>query len=425
VLGLTGTANTLAHIAVTIGLGLLVGMERERAGKEVGLRTFSFTAVLGYLAWHLGLEFALLGLGLTAVLVLVMNASAIYRGSGVEATTSVALFLMYIVGILVAEGPLVVPVAVVIMMLALLSWKDEMVTFSNYLQRNEIHAAITLGILSFVILPVLPQGTVDPWGLLDARKIWLMVVLISSIGFGNYILLKLYGAKGITFTGFFGGLVNSTATAVELANKARESTGMEEYAFRGIMWAKVAAFLRNALILALFAPSALPGSILPVGLMLLVSLVIALRASRRQDVQPPELVLQSPFSLKSALNFGFLFALITVIGSIAQSLLGVFGFYAVSFAGGMVSSSSTAASAANLVSIGQIGPMEAGGAVVLSSIASAVVILPLVWRGSRSRQLSRQVAMAILLVLLVSVAGILLNPLFVRQIDAVAAWLGH
>ena len=252
-----------------------------------------------------------------------------------------------------------------------------------------------------------------------------MVVLISSIGFGNYILLKLYGAKGITFTGFFGGLVNSTATAVELANKARESTGMEEYAFRGIMWAKVAAFLRNALILALFAPSALPGSILPVGLMLLVSLVIALRASRRQDVQPPELVLQSPFSLKSALNFGFLFALITVIGSIAQSLLGVFGVYAVSFAGGMVSSSSTAASAANLVSIGQIGPMEAGGAVVLSSIASAVVILPLVWRGSRSRQLSRQVAMAILLVLLVSVAGILLNPLFVRQIDAVAAWLGH
>ena len=400
-------------------------MERERAGKEVGLRTFSFTAVLGYLAWHLGLEFALLGLGLTAVLVLVMNASAIYRGSGVEATTSVALFLMYIVGMLVAEGPLVVPVAVVIMMLALLSWKDEMVTFSNYLQRNEIHAAITLGILSFVILPVLPQGTVDPWGLLDARKIWLMVVLISSIGFGNYILLKLYGAKGITFTGFFGGLVNSTATAVELANKARESTGMEEYAFRGIMWAKVAAFLRNALILALFAPSALPGSILPVGLMLLVSLVIALRASRRQDVQPPELVLQSPFSLKSAHNVGFLFALITVIGSIAQSLLGVFGFYAVSFAGGMVSSSSTAASAANLVSIGQIGPMEAGGAVVLSSIASAVVILPLVWRGSRSRQLSRQVAMAILLVLLVSVAGILLNPLFVRQIDAVAAWLGH
>lgn len=422
-LELSGSANVLAHIAITIGLGLLVGIERERAHKEVGLRTFSFTAVLGYLAWSLGLEFALLGLVLVAALVLVINASAIRNGEPVAATTSVALFLIYVVGVLVAEGPLVVPVAVVIMMLALLSWKDEMVTFSNYLQQHEIHAAVTLGILSFVILPVLPEGTIDPWGLLDARKIWLMVVLISSIGFANYILLKLYGAKGITFTGFFGGLVNSTATAVELSQKARESEGMEDYAFRGIMWAKVAAFLRNALILAIFAPSALSGSILPVGLMLLVALLCAVRATRKSDVQPPELVLQSPFSLKSALNFGLLFAIITVIGSVAQSLLGVFGLYAISFAGGMVSSSSTAASAANLVTMGQIGPMEAGAAVVLSSIASAVVILPLVWKGSGSRRLSRRVATAIVLILLVSFAGILLNPFFVRQVDAVSAWV--
>lgn len=419
---LSGPSNILAHLAITIGLGLLVGMERERAGKEVGLRTFSFTALLGYLTWNLGIHFALLGFGVVAILVLVINASALRRGSGVEATTSVALFLIYLVGMMVAEGPLVIPVAVVILMLALLSWKDEMVTFSNYLQRHEIHAAITLGILSFVILPVLPEGTVDPWGLLDARKIWLMVVLISSIGFGNYILLKLYGAKGITFTGFFGGLVNSTATAMELAQKAKESAGMEEYAFRGIMWAKVAAFLRNGLILALFAPSALPGGILPVGLMLVVALFFALRAARKSDEKPPELVLQSPFSLKSALNFGLLFAVITIIGSVAQSLLGVFGFYAVSFAGGMVSSSSTAASAANLVSVGQIGPVEAGAAVVISSIASAAVILPLVWKGSASRTLSRRVATAVLVIVLVSAVGIALNPLFVDQYNAVAAW---
>lgn len=400
-------------------------MERERAGKEVGLRTFSFTALLGYLAWTLGWPFAVTGLGLLAVLVIVINVSAMSRGSGIEATTSVSLFLIYLVGILIADGHLLVPVAVTIMMLALLSWKDEMVTFSNYLQRNEIHAAITLGILSFVILPVLPEGPIDPWGLLDPRKIWLMVVLISSIGFGNYILLKLYGAKGITFTGFFGGLVNSTATAMELAQKAREGDGMEAYAFRGIMWAKVAAFLRNGLILAIFAPSALPGGILPVGLMLAVGLFFALRDSKRSNVKPPELVLQSPFSLKSALNFGLVFAVITVIGSVAQSLLGVFGLYAVSFAGGMVSSSSTAASAANLVSVGQIAPVEAGSAVVISSIASALVILPLVWRGSGSHILGRRVATVILLMMVATAVGIALNPLFVDQYTAVVSMIGQ
>lgn len=417
------TSTALFELAITLGLGLLVGMERERAGKEVGLRTFSFTALLGYLAWKLGAPYALLGMGLIAVLVVVINASALRNGSGVEATTSVSLFLIYVVGILVSAGQLLVPVAVVIMMLALLSWKEEMVTFSNRLQRNEIHAAITLGILSFVVLPVLPEGPIDPWGLFEPRKIWIMVVLISSIGFGNYILLKLYGARGITFTGFFGGLVNSTAAAMELAQKAREDPGMADYAFRGIMWAKVAAFLRNALILAIFAPGALPGGILPIGTMLAVALAFAWRGRPKGDVKPPELLLQSPFSLKSALNFGLVFAVITVIGSVAQSLLGAFGFYAVSFAGGMVSSSSTAASAANLASLGQISAVDAGAAVVLSSIASALVILPLVWKGSGSASLAQRVSKAVVAMMIAMAASLALNPLFVRQYAAVAAWL--
>lgn len=420
-----GTSSTLLwHLTITLGLGLLVGFERERAGKEVGLRTFSFTALLGYLSWTLGLPFALTGLALLGVMVIVINASALRAGNGVEATTSVGLFLIYTVGMLVADGQLFIPVAVVILMLALLSWKEEMVTFSNHLQRHEIHAAITLGLLSFVILPVLPDAAVDPWGLLNARKAWLMVVLISSIGFGNYILLKLYGAKGITFTGFFGGLVNSTATAMELAQKAKGGDKrMEEFAFRGIMWAKTAAFLRNAIILGLFAPKALPGGILPIGLMLAVSLFFALKGTKGSDIEPPELVLQSPFSLKSALNFGFLFAIITMIGGVAQSLLGNFGFYAVSFAGGMISSSSTAATAANFAALEQITAAVAGASVVISSIASALVILPLVWKGSGKPALGRRVTQVILIMMVVTAAGIFVNPLFEKQVTAVVSWI--
>lgn len=419
-----GTSSTILwHLAITIGLGLLVGFERERAGKEVGLRTFSFTALLGYLTWNLGHPYALTGLALLGVMVIVINASALRAGSGVEATTSVALFLIYVVGMLVAQGQLFIPVSVVILMLALLSWKEEMVTFSKHLKRSEIHAAITLALLSFVILPVLPDAPVDPWGLLNARRVWLMVVLISSIGFANYILLKLYGARGITFTGFFGGLVNSTATAMEMAQKARDGDpAIEEFAFRGVMWAKTAAFLRNAVILGIFAPSALPGGILPIGLMLAVSLYYALRGARRAAIEPPELVLESPFSLKAALQFGLLFAIITAVGNVAQTVLGVFGFYAVSFAGGMISSSSTAATAANFVMLGQITPVEAGASVVISSIASALVILPLVWR-TAGKSLGRRVAKTILIMMVVTAIGIAINPFFVKQYSAVTSWL--
>lgn len=420
---IASTDLMLWHLAITLGLGLLVGLERERAGKEVGLRTFSFAALLGFLSWKLGTAFALVTLGLVAVVVIVINIRALQKGSGVEATTSVALFLITVVGMLIAEGYTLTPVAVVVLMLALLSWKDEMLLFTHHLKQHELHAAITLGILSFVILPLLPEGALDPWGLFAPRRIWLMVVLISAISFANYILLKLYGTRGITYTGILGGLVNSTATAAELAGKARREDGrMEDSAFRGIMWAKTAAFLRNGIILAIFAPSALPAGVIPVGLMLAVTTFLALRRTKDEaEMDPPELEIESPFSLQSALTFGAWFAVITVIGGLAGQVAGNLGFYAVSFAGGIVSSSSTAATAAHLASTETITHLVAGTGVILSSLSSSLVILPIVWKASGRPHLARRVAGAIAAVLCASAIGILVNPYFLRHYEIVEA----
>src|SRR5690625_3542070 len=243
------------HLAIAMGLGLLVGLERERSGKAAGMRTFSMAALMGFIAWKMGLPFALASLVFISVLIVIFNVWAIRRSLVAETTTSVALFLITLVGMMTAAGNLLISVAVVIFVMLLLSWQEEMVLFSQHLKRNELHAAITLGLLTFVILPILPRGTIDPWGLFDPYSVWLMVVLISAIGFINYILLKRYGGKGILYTGFLGGLVNSTATTVELSQKARHGDdGTEELVFRGILWARVASFFRNGLVLAIFAP---------------------------------------------------------------------------------------------------------------------------------------------------------------------------
>ncbi len=417
---------TLWHLAITLGLGLLVGLERERAGKEVGLRTFSFVALLGFLGWSMGHVYAVSTLAFLCVVVIIINVRALQKGTGVEATTSVALFIVAFVGMLVAQGVIFTPVAVIVLMLALLSWKEEMVVFSRHLQRNEIHAAITLGILSFVILPALPSGPLDQWGLFDVRKIWLMVVLISAIGFGNYVLLKLYGSRGINYTGFLGGLVNSTATAAELSQKASGNQGMEHTAFKGIMWAKTAAFLRNGIILAMFAPTALPAGLVPVGMMLAVTIFLALRSPKGEvSTETPEIQLESPFSLRSAMVFGIFFAVITVLGGVAGQLLGDLGFYVVAFFGGIVSSSSTAATAAHLVTSEKITSLVAGSAVIISSISSALVILPVVWKGSGKPWLVRRVAIAIGWVIIASAIGILINPYLLEQYYVVEAWIAR
>src|SRR5690606_10697009 len=111
---------------IALGLGLLLGLERERAGKEVGLRTFSFAALLGFLTWSLGQTFAIAALAMIGVVVIVINVRSILNNTGVEATTSVALFLITVVGMLMAQGAVIFAVSVVVLMLALLSYKEEM-----------------------------------------------------------------------------------------------------------------------------------------------------------------------------------------------------------------------------------------------------------------------------------------------------------
>ena len=89
------------------------------------------------------------------------------------------------------------------------------------LTESELRSAILLAMLAFVAYPVLPPGSIDPWGLVEPRAAWITVLLIAGLGFTNYILLKLYGERGIEFTGFLGGLVNSTVTVTELTQRAR------------------------------------------------------------------------------------------------------------------------------------------------------------------------------------------------------------
>lgn len=413
------------RVGLATALGLVVGLERLRAGKEAGIRTFSLMALAGCLSQLAGQPlYGVLALALTGVVIAVTNVYAFVRGSEPELTTSAALTVMSFIGMLVGQGQVFAAVTSTIIVLLLLAWKDEMVVFSQHLTREEVHAAITLLLLGLVILPLLPARPVDPWQLVNLRRIWVMVVMISGIGFANYLLLRRYGARGIAYTGFLGGLVNSTATVAEMAGSVRREGGPPvDFAFPGVMLAKTAMYLRNGVILALFAPRALPAGLLPVGLMLLVSITLAIRGLRRVRVEPPRVQLQSPFALRAALEFGLYFLVLTVVGGMAQRMLGNTGFYAVSFLGGMVSSSTTTATAAILAAQGTISPSVAGLGVVLSSIGSAVALLPPVARAAHDTPLLRRAAAATALSTVAALVGLAANPWFLRLLSLIP-WPG-
>jgi uncharacterized membrane protein (DUF4010 family) len=412
--------ETILRVGLALGLGLFVGLEREWRHKEAGLRTFGFAAVLGALGGLLGSAYALLAIGLLGVLIALMNWHAIRSEQRPELTTSAAMLITGYVGVLSGLGHTFTPVAVSLIVAWLLAWKEQLAGFSLGLSAIELRAAILLAILAFVVYPILPQTPLDPWGLFQPRAAWVTVILIAGIGFANYILLKAFGAKGIQITGFLGGLVNSTVTVTELTSRAKESDGrLSEQAYRGVLLATCAMALRNAVILGIVATAALLAAFLPIALILVGSLLLAARDLGRKpqaDSAAPQIPLRSPFSLQSALKFGLIFLVLQVVGTIAQNALGEAGFYAISVAGGVVSSASAVASAGILAAQGHVTPAIAGVASVLASLASAAVNLVLVARMAHDRNLTLRLARSLGIVVALGIAGALLQTQLPKDI---------
>jgi uncharacterized membrane protein (DUF4010 family) len=398
---------TLLRLALALAVGLFVGLERERRGKEAGLRTFGFAALLGGMDGLLGEGYALLCLALLGVLVAFLNWQAIRADQGAELTTSAAMLVTGFAGVMCGQGHTFTPVAVGVGTAALLAWKEQMAGFTLGMTETEVRSAILLGILAFVVYPVLPAQAVDPWGLVEPRGAWITVVLIAALGFGNYVLLKVYGARGVALAGFLGGLVNSSVTVTELAQRVRETGGrLADAAYRGVLLSTAAMATRNAVLLGLLAAPALVAVALPLALLLACSVGLALFPRGGPGASDaPTVRLQSPFSLASALRFGAVFLVLQVVGALAQSALGETGFYAVSLVGGLVSSASAVASAAALASHGTVAPGVAGVGALLASLASAAVNLPLVARVSADGRLTRRLAGSLALVVAAAILG--------------------
>lgn len=401
--------QTLMRLMLALAVGLFVGLEREWRGKEAGLRTFGFASLLGGLGGLLGPPFAIAAILLLGVLVCFLNWQSLRANQGAELTTSAALLVTGFTGVLCGLGHVVTPAAVAVTSAGLLTWKERLAGFSHQLTAEELRSAILLAILAFAIYPVLPASPVDPWGLIAPRAAWVTVILIAAMGFVNYLLLKLFGTRGVEVTGFLGGLVNSTVTVTELSNRVRETEGrLQDVAYRGVLLATAAMALRNAVLLGLLSYRALVNSAVPLALILLSSIGLALVRTRRPEAPGPEapsLPLQSPFSLTSALKFGAFLLLFQVVGTAGQSLLGHAGFYAVSALGGLVSSASAVASAASLCAHGLLSPTIAGVGAIIASLASAGVNLVLVARVSEQRPLTLRLGWALGMVMVLGLVG--------------------
>ncbi|MCC6314346.1 MAG: MgtC/SapB family protein [Thermomicrobiales bacterium] len=398
---------------------MFIGLERERRGKDAGVRTFALIGLLGGMGGLLGETFSLAMLALLGLLVALLNVGSL-RASGVtELTTSVAMLVVGFTGILAGLGHTLTPAAVAVATSALLAWKGPLAEFSLDLSEEELRAAVLLAILAVVVYPALPDDGIDPWGLIDAREAWGTVVLIAAIGSINYVLLKLYGARGMAFSGFLGGLINSTVTATEMIGRARDTPADAEIgraAYQAILLSRAASLLRNGVLVALLAPAALLATVPPLAAMLAVCLAPLVFDRRptgpERPGEAPQLKLEAPFSLRAALQFGLIFLVLQVVGDLAQRALGSVGFYAVSAVGGIVSSAGAVASAATLADRGALSPDVAGIGAVIASATSVLVAIPLAMRLAPGTEIARRLTWSSVAIVVAGLLSALLVVLF-------------
>ena len=378
----------LIPYGASLGIGLLIGLERERnPSAKAGVRTFALVALLGTLAAKLDDAPWLVAVGLAAVAAMLIAAYA--REPQAEdpgTTTVVAAAVCYLLGVLAGAGQPGLAGALAIGVTALLYFKPEIEGFSAGLQRHEQVSVLQFLVVTFIVLPILPDRGYGPYEALNPRNIWLMVVLVSGIGLATYIALRVAGERrGTLTTGVLGGLLSSTAATFLYARRSRDSAAMERLALAVVPLANLVPLARVAVLAAVVAPAILPALLPVVGAALAGGLAVAalfMRDLRGADAPVPES--RNPAELGTALRFGAFYAVILVLAAWLSDAFGSRGLYAAALVSGAVDIDPINLSVLNLFAQERLAVRAALGAIALSYLANVLFKLGvLVWFNRR------------------------------------------
>ncbi len=398
---------TVQQLAVSLGLGLLLGLERERRESSIaGIRTFPFISLFGTVCAQVGQVAGgwIVAAGLLALTAVVLTANiAKLRAGKIDPgiTTEVAVLLLYVLGACIVVGSMFVAVVVGGVMTLVLHHKKPMHNFAAAVGEKDMRAIMQFVLLSLIILPVLPNQEFGPYGVWNPFKLWLMVVLIVGISLCGYVAYKFFGARaGTLLGGVIGGLISSTATTVSLTRRAASQVALAPLAALVIMIAACMSLARVVVEIAVVAPGSLVALAPPIVVMLAACCLIAAGlffVSREQRTKMPEQ--DNPTELKSAFVFGGLYALVLLSVAVAKDHFGSAGLYVVGVISGFTDMDAITLSTAQMANAGAIDPATAWRTILIAGLANFVFKFAVVaWLGPRALTLRIAAAFGLALI---------------------------
>ncbi|MGY6661022.1 MAG: MgtC/SapB family protein [Glycocaulis sp.] len=375
----------LARLAVALGIGLLAGLERgwklrneADRGRAAGFRTFAIAGLSGGVAAALagslgGLVFAAVFIGFAAVFGAFhwMEARA---DKDVSATSAIAGLATFALGGLAVAGDLRAAAAAAVAMTVLLALRDPLHRWVASLRWEEIRAVLVLLAMTCLLLPVLPDRAIDPWGAVNPFEIWLLAILIAAISFGGYVAIRLFGERtGLVLTALAGGLASSTATTLSLARLARSRPAASRIAGAGILLAGVVMVIRVGLVATILNPSLALWLLMPLaagGLAMAAVGGVVLVLSR--DGAGADVTVNNPLDAVAAIRMAALIAVISLAAVLAREYSGAAAAFAVAALSGLADVDAVTLAMAR-IDAAVMAPRTAAAAILVAVAVNTVV----------------------------------------------------
>lgn len=379
----------LASIVASACFGALIGLIRQWSdqsspGKPIdlaGVRTYTFWAVLGCLSAYLGDTYTPALLPIVIVLIAVQQIVSLTRvklDKPPGGTTFASMLLTLMVGALVSWHHYQAAAFVAAITMLMLGLKQPLHAWTRRFKTEDIRATLQFVAITGVILPLVPNRDLGPYQAFNPYSIWLMVILISGLGFAGYLAVRLLGERaGILLTSLLGGIASSTASTLAFSRRSREAPKLSAQFALAVVIACSVMIPRVLIAVGILNASLAKVLLIPFGVMLLPAVLYGVWRwlSRKADGAPHESPpLANPLGLKTAIKFALLYGVIGFLVKAATQLdLLKHGLLPLSFVSGLTDMDAISLSMAK----GQHGdaiPMQlAARAVIVAAVANSLL----------------------------------------------------
>jgi uncharacterized membrane protein (DUF4010 family) len=381
----------IQNTVLSLVLGFLIGLQREMhtiyANKIQdfgGARTFSMIALFGYLSAWANTYFSYFFVIAAAVMGMLLIAAYVVNSISISekgSTTEFAALVTFVIGGMLHVTVPIFSVFVAIIVLFVLNIKETVREYEQTITKKDLSAAILFMIMTFVILPILPDRAIDPFGLVNFYRIWIMVVLVAGISFFGYIAIRILGSThGIGAAGLFGGLVSSTAVAMSMARRIHENGFLAKNLALGIALASSMMLIRAGIEIWVINPELSRPFLIPivVGSIAGYGYIALLYFTSKRENIAQDIEFKNPFDLKEALIMGLVFGATLALIELSNRYIGNMGVYTIALLSGIADVDAIILSLSSLAKNGLSSSTAHYGimiAILSNTIAKAALVL--------------------------------------------------